>query len=346
MNKDILFEMLNTNSVSGKEIELQKKLIKHYDSNMDTYITDETGNLAHIINPESEFKVLLAGHIDEIGLVVTGFTPDGYLKVTNAGGVYPSSYLGHQVLVYTKKGTLSGAVVTTRELIKKSDISVSNITIDIGVSSKEEASNYVAIGDTITFDVQPKLMLGDKLSARALDDRIGAFIILEATKKAKELGCKIGAYAASTVGEETTKRGAYFMAARVQPNLAIIVDVTFASDYPGVNQYESGEVNLGKGPVLCMSSIINDKINDRLIEVANNNNIPYQMETFVGRTGTDADQIHFTNNGIPLALVSLPLRNMHTPAETCDLKDVEYSIDLIAKFLVELNNGINLNPFE
>lgn len=345
MDKQFFYEMLKTDSVSGDEIKLQKKVLKHYQPIADQQLTDETGNVINVVNPDSPIKVLMSGHIDEIGLVVTGYTNDGFLKVVNAGGIYVSSYLGHQVIVHTKQKEIYGVVVCTRSLAKKSDVTVGDLAIDIGASNQKQASELVHIGDTITFDSHIREMLDGKISARAIDDRGGAFIILEAMKKAKEKGSKIGIYASTSVGEETSMRGAYFAAARVKPTMGIIVDVTYSSDYPGVNDYDSGHVELGKGPVLCCSSIVNKKINEKLKAIACELKIPYQIETFVGRTGTDADKIHFADRGIPVALVSLPLRYMHTPSETCHEEDIQNSIDLIAEFLCQIDETFNLDPF-
>ena len=188
-------------------------------------------------------------------------------------------------------------------------------------------------------------MLNGYLSARAVDDRGCAFIILEALKLAKEKGCKIGVYAATTVGEETTMRGAYWAGSAVQPDVAIAVDVTFASDYPGTSAKDSGSVKLGKGPVICNSSIANRKVNDLLKVCATAKGIPYQMESYMGRTGTDADKIHFTGTGVTTALLSLPLRYMHSPSEVCHLDDMEHSIQLLAEFLCRIDENTDLDPF-
>ena len=183
------------------------------------------------------------------------------------------------------------------------------------------------------------------LCARAIDDRGGAFIVLEALKKAKEMGCKIGVYAATTVGEETTMRGAYWAGAAVQPNVAIAVDVTFANDYPGTDAKDSGSVKLGKGPVICNSSIANRRVNDLLKACAAEKGLPYQMESYMGRTGTDADKLHFTGTGVTTALLSLPLRYMHSPSEVCHIQDIEHAIKLLGTFLCTINEDTNLDPF-
>ena len=188
-------------------------------------------------------------------------------------------------------------------------------------------------------------MLNGFLSARAIDDRGGAFIVLEALKRAKALGCKIGVYAATTVGEETTMRGAHWAGSAVNPDVAIAVDVTFASDHPGADPKDSGSVQLGKGPVICNSSIVSRKVNDLLKDCARESGIPFQVESYMGRTGTDADKIHFANSGVTTALLSLPLRYMHSPCEVCHLDDVENAIELLARFLCRIDENTDLDPF-
>ncbi len=345
MDLDFLKEMLRTNSVSGHEVTLQKKVLAHYGHDMDEMRTDYTGNVIGVINPQYETKVLLSGHIDEIGLIITGVDEGGFIHVMNAGGIYASTYLGHQVVIDHQGKRVYGNVVITRELAKK-DVKASDLLVDIGIRSKDEVLKHVSIGDPITFDTPIRELLDHQLTSRAIDDRGGAFIVMEAVKKAKQLGCKCGAYASSSVGEETSMRGAYFAASGTKPTMAIVVDVTFATDYPGTKPFESGKVELGKGPVLCHSSIINDKMNALMIQIANERQIPYQEEVFVGRTGTDADRIHFANEGIPLCLVSLPVRYMHSPNETCNTKDIQACIDLIAYFLCAIDNDTDIDLFK
>ena len=344
MNKDFLYTMLDSMSVSGYEIALQKKIINHMANHCDEVITDYAGNVICAINPDAPFKVLLTGHIDEIGLVITNIHSDGFLKVEKVGGIMPSVFPGHQVVVYGYKQVVYGSVVHCRTS-DKSDFKVGDLVIDIGAKNAEDARRYVREGDAIHIHSYHCEMINGFLSARALDDRSGAFIILEALKRAKDKGCKIGAYAATTVGEETTMNGAYWAAEKVKPNVGIAVDVTYAQDYPGANPDSTGNVCLGKGPVICYGTIVSKKINELLCSCAENKAIPYQMETCVGRTGTDIDKMHFTAGGIVTALVSLPLRYMHTPAEVCSLDDIENSIELLSEFLCSIDEYTNIDPF-
>lgn len=345
MNKEFLYTMLSTMSVSGHEIGLQKKVIEEMTPYCDRIDTDYTGNVVSVINPDAKFRVMLAGHIDEIGLVVTLIQKDGMLRVSNAGGVRAVTYPGHQVVVHGHGGTVYGAVVFVKGQAK-ADMQAGDLIIDIGAKDEEDARKYVQEGDPIHLNTYYQEMLNGHLSARAIDDRGGAFIILEALKRAKDKGCKIGVYAATTVGEETGMRGAHWAASRVRPNLGIAVDVTFAQDYPGADPKLNGEIQLGKGPVICNSSIVNKKVNALMRAIAEEKGIPYQMETFIGRTGTDADKIHFAMEGFPTALLSLPLRYMHSPSEVCHLDDVENSIELLSELLCCIDENTDIDPFK
>ena len=344
MNQEFLFEMLDTMSVSGHEIGLQKKVIKEMTPYADQIRTDKTGNVICVLNPEADFKVLLAGHIDEIGLIITQIQGDGLLRVAKSGGIYTRTYPGHQVVVHGYAGKVFGTVINHHGM-DKGDLKPGDLYIDIGAKDAEDARKYVREGDPIHLNTYHQEMLNGLLSARAVDDRGGAFIILEALKRAKELGCEIGVYAATTTGEETTMRGAYWAASKVAPNIAIAVDVTYATDYPGAEAKESGDVKLGGGPVLCNSSIVSRKVNEILMNCAKEAGIPYQMESYMGRTGTDADKIHFTGTGVTTALVSLPLRYMHSPSEVCHMDDIQYSIDLLVAFLCRIDENTDLDPF-
>ena len=306
--------------------------------------TDATGNVISVLNPDAPFKVMLAAHIDEIGLIVTHIQENGLVRVARAGGIRPLVYPGHQVVLCGYKDTVYGAVVHN-DAMQKKELKAEDLIIDIGAKDAAEAREHIREGDPVHLNTYHQELLNGHLCARAIDDRGCAFIILEALKRAKDLGCKVGVYCATTVGEETTMRGAYWAAARVEPDVAIAVDVTYAQDYPGADPVESGDVKLGKGPTLCNGSMANRKLNDLLRAVAKEHDLPTQEESFVGRTGTDADKIHFVGRGITTALLSLPLRYMHAPAEVCSLKDVESAIELLARFLCAIGPETDLDPF-
>ncbi|MBQ7059362.1 MAG: M20/M25/M40 family metallo-hydrolase [Firmicutes bacterium] len=345
MNKEFLFDLLSTGSVSGNEAELEKKIYDYMQDKADQVSVDELGNVTAALNPSASFKVLLAGHADEIGLMVTAVGSDGTLMVTKIGGIYTNTYPGHKVRIYTKNGVIYGAVANSREISRNKELKDSDLRIDIGAKDKEDALKYVELGDTVTFDTDVREMLNDCITGRALDDRIGAYIVMEALTEAKKKGAVVGCYSVTTTGEETTGNGAYFTASRVKPNIAIAVDVTYTSDNCGISEAVSGDVAVGKGPVICNNPSIHKKLNARLRECAKKLNMTVQTEAANGHTGTDGDTMHFTGIGVPFALVSIPLRYMHNPDEVGSLKDIQDCIDLLAEFFVSCSPDMDLKPF-
>ena len=276
MSKEFLYTLLDSMSVSGHEIPLQKKVIAEMTPHCDKIITDYTGNVVCVLNPDAPFKVMLAAHIDEIGLIVTHIQPDGLLRVSKSGGIFPGVYPGHQVAVHGYAQTVYGAVVRSKDM-DKADLKADELYIDIGAKDAADARKYVQEGDPVHMNTYHQEMINGFLSARGIDDRGCAYIILEALKRAKAMDCSVGVYAATTVGEETTGRGSYWVGSAIRPDVAIVTDVTFASDYPGVDAKQSGEVKLGCGGVLCNSSIGSRKVNDLLKAVAKEHNIPIRV---------------------------------------------------------------------
>ena len=236
---------------------------------------------------------------------------------------------------------VSGVVATSADLLKKDKIEASDLLVDIGAATKEEAQQVVSIGDPVCADVGVRELQNDCFTCRALDDRTGAFVVLEAAKEAAEAGAKLGIYAATTVGEETSGRGAYYASARIKPDCAIAVDVTWASDAPGTDPADTGEVKLGGGPVLCIASVVNKKMNALLQRTAEELGIAVQWEIATGRTGTDGDTANRAGEGIPMALVSIPLRYMHSSVEVGSWKDIEDCIHLLSGFLVRLSEEMD-----
>ena len=345
MNKAFLFDLLKTGSVSGNEADLEKKIFDYMQGKADLVTVDALGNVTAAVNPDAAFKVLATGHADEIGLMVSAIANDGTLMVTKIGGIYPTTYPGHKVRVYTKNGVIYGAVANSRDIAKNNDLKASSLRIDIGAKDREDAQKYVELGDTVTFDTDIRELLNDRISGRALDDRIGAFIVMEALAEAKKKGASVGCYAVATTGEETTGNGAYFSASRIQPDIAIAVDVTYTSDNCGISEAESGDISLDKGPVLCNNPSIHKKVNAQLRACARKLEIDVQTEAASGYTGTDGDIMHKTGLSVPFALVSIPLRYMHNPAEVGSLKDIQGCIDLLAEFFVSCTADMNLKPF-
>lgn len=332
--EEFLTALLNSISVSGYEEPLQRIVEREMQGYAEEIRRDEMHNLTCVLNPESQTRIMLSAHADEIGLMISNITEKGTLQVIARGGIVPQTYPGRQVCIKNSRGRLVyGVVEACRDLFKKNDLHTKDFLVDIGVENRGEALKYVAPGDPIVPDTHIRKMANGRFTARALDDKIGVYIIMEAMKRAKALGCSQGVYAVSTVGEETTKSGAYWTSTRIKPTAAIVVDVTYTSDCLGMNPAETGTVHLGKGPVLCNSPIVAKSLNEKLEKTAGKAGIPVQREAAGRLSYTDGDKIHFTNEGVPIVLVSVPLRYMHMPSEVADEKDVEGCIELIAQFL-------------
>lgn len=343
MNHQLLSDMISAPSPSGREWALQKFLHEHYKNDFDRFETDAQGTLTAIHNEGAPFKVLLAGHADEISLVVTGYNGDGTLQVMRNGGVRTKLYIGCKVRVLTENGTIYGVMGTNSGLQKKDSVDADDLFVDIGCMSKEEAEKAAPKGSYIVHDTDVRPLQNGRFAGRAFDDRIGVYVIFEAAKKAAAAGTKACVLCTATTGEETTGRGAYFAASRLKPDCAVSVDVTYATDYKGAD--EGGNIELGKGGAICLGSVPNARLNALLAECAKELDLPVQYEVFPGRTGTDSDTMLRTGEGVPQALFSIPLRYMHSPAEVLDEKDVDAMVDVLALFLQKMDETIDFRPF-
>ena len=345
MDREFLLKLLDTVSVSGNEEANQQNALAYASSFADECRTDAVGNVIAVVDPQAERRVLLCGHMDEIGFRVTYIDEKGFLRVQKAGGVNPKLYIGAPMQVIhetyadgkTTYTRVNGVGAVLDDLLKKEEVKDADLVVDIGADSRDEAQKLVSVGDSVCADTQPRALLNDRISCRALDDKAGAFVILEAARLAHERGASCGIYANTVVGEETTGRGAYFAASNVKPDCAIIVDVTWASDAPDGDPAQTGEIRLGGGPVLCLSGMTNKALNRRLGSVAAEKGIPLQYEVAGGRTYTDGDTVLKTAAGVPIALVSIPLRYMHSSVEVASWKDIEQCIELIAGFLCDMD---------
>ncbi|WP_330949719.1 M20/M25/M40 family metallo-hydrolase [Virgibacillus sp. MG-45] len=348
LNKDFLLELLKTPSPSSCEMEIQKKWMHYVDAFADEIITDNAGNAIGVLNPQASFKVLLAGHCDEIGLVVNRIDENGFLHFDKIGGINPKAAVGMKVTVLGYNAHVTGVIGVNAQHHGglKNDFDLEDLFIDCGYSSKEEAEEYVQIGDLAVYKTDPEILQDRYVAGRGLDNRTGAFIVAEVLRRLKEKGCRVGVYAASTVNEETNMGGAYFAAAGIEPTMAIACDVTFATDYPGVNKNKHGDVKLEKGPVLAKGAPINVKINRLLEKAAQKLQLNVQYELTPRMTGTDADKMRLTGRGVPVSLVSLPLRYMHSPVETASFKDIEEEIELLVTMIADLTGKESLNPLE
>ena len=348
MDKQLLIKMLNTPSPSGFELGIQKMLIEELKEVDEAVYTHHSYTCVHAINPTSPFKVMLLAHIDEIGLIIEKVLDNGICKLTNIGSVRPQMYLGQRVWVikFDEKGnyqTIEG-VIGYCPNYNKGEISVCDLNLDLGVSSKEEALKLVDIGDVVLCQNKVVELPNNLIASRALDDKIGAFIAIEVLKKLKSL-TKLGVYFASTVGEETTKRGAIFACEMIKPTITISLDVGSSTDVAYRADF-THDVKLGGGPIITIASNANLKMVNLLKKVATKYHIPYQYAVEISKTYTDFDEAYKLNGGIPSELISIPLRYMHSSVEVCSLDDVFYTIDLLCQFILNLGENETFDPFD
>lgn len=343
---DFLLTLLNTPSPSGSEEDIQRKWLHYTKPFADEQRADGAGNAISIINPEGALKIMLAGHCDEIGFMVKEIDADGYIRVEKLGGISHKPALGMKVDILGDKEIVTGVFGVNAEHQGGTGdgFSFSDLFIDCGASNREEIAKLISIGDTAVYHRSPELLFGNKISGRGLDNRTGAFIAAETIKRLKQKTFPSSVAAVSTVNEETNMGGAYYAGAAFQPDLAIVIDVTFAYDYPGSNRGGQPEVKLGGGPVLALGPPVNKKAGHGLKKAAEKEGINIQYELTPRQTGTDADKIRYTGSGITTVNVSLPLRYMHSPVETASLEDIEDVITLLAAYIEDLGADTSFKP--
>lgn len=299
--------------------------------------SDTHGNSFAVINPNGSPKVMLAGHIDEIGLMVTYIDDSGYLYFTGIGGWDTQVLPGQRVNIKTGTGLVSGVIgrrpihlLSVEE--RKKVVEFSDLWIDIGAKNKEDASTIVSIGDPAVIQYGMESLMNNMLVGRGFDDRIGAYVVLEALRLLSEMGADMAVYAVATAQEEIGTRGAKTSVYGINPDIGIAVDVGFATDTPGalVDKKKVGDIKMGEGPVIVRGANINPVLFEMFTKTAESERIPFQVEACPGVTGTDARDIQATRQGVPTALIGIPNRYMHSPCELIHLHDVDHASKLIA----------------
>ncbi|MFV1884627.1 MAG: M20/M25/M40 family metallo-hydrolase [Balneola sp.] len=349
-----LEELLITPSPTGYEKAGVQVWKNYVDEFADEVVTDAYGSCAAKINTSGDVAtVLLEAHCDEIGMVVQHITEQGFVYVNKLGGSDSTIARAKKVFIHNKKGRVVGVTGNTAihlQVTKNGggkEPAWKDIYVDIGVSSKEEALKLVQIGDPITYASDSEFLNDEILTGRALDNRIGGYIIAEALRKIskKKKDLKVNVIALNSIQEEVGGFGARMMSYRFMPDVAIVTDVTHATDTPGIDQKENGTVLLGEGPTIQHGGANHPKLVEFLEEVCEKAKIEVQHEATSIRTGTDTDSIFYQQTGIPSALVSLPLRYMHSPVEVCSMKDVENLISIMVEAVLAMRPDQNFTVF-
>lgn len=338
MLKEFLFEVCSTQIVSGFEHINGNILKKYFEPYTDSLEKDKVGSYIFKQDGNNDKKIMLAAHIDEIGLMVTKILDNGFLSFTSVGGINSASLVAQDVTVYGKEN-IFGVIgikpphVTPEEERSKS-LKIKDLYIDTGYS-KEKLESIVKVGNIATINREPISLQGSVVSAKAFDDRACVAVMLETAKELKKLSHKSNIYYAATAQEETGCRGAITASYKVNPDIAIVLDVDFGMA-PGM---PTETCELGKGPIVAFGGRLNPKLTKKFIEVCKLYNYPMQYEATPGSTGTDTESVQINREGVPCILLSIPLRYMHTSVETIDIKDVEITGKAIARFINELDNS-------
>lgn len=338
--------LLNTPSPSGFETRGQKLWVEYVSQFADKVETDAYGNAFATLNPDGDPSVLFSGHVDEIGLMISHISDEGFLYFKGIGGVDRTLIRGQRLTIHGAKGPVPGITGLLAIHLQEPDDrnkvpEMHAMYIDIGVSSRKEAEKLVRIGDPVTYTAGFEELAGGRFAARGCDNRIGAWTAAEGLRLAsldrKKLKARI--VAVSTIQEENGLYGASMAGYSVHPDAALVVDVTHATDIPNCSKPKHGEVFLGKGPVISLGSVNHPVINERLREVAAKNKIPLQAEANPRWTGTDADAIFKQKGGIPTVSIGVPNRYMHSPVEMIQYSDLERTAELLAGFALSAKKG-------
>ena len=346
-----LEELLNTSSPSGFEEEIASCYKKYLAPFADRVYNDVTGNTFGVLNEKSDFKVMLAGHYDEIGLQITYISDEGLLYFRNVGGIDKLTMPGIEVDIITENhGKISGIIgkkpihmLTPQERDKAMELK--ELWIDIGANDKKDAEKLITIGDPVSFKANYARMGKYRIKSKGMDDKIGAFVIAEAFRELSKRELNIGLYCVGTVQEELGLRGATTSAFGIQPNVGIAVDVGFATDTPDMDKKVLGESKMGGGPLLARNADNNPILGRLLRKTAKKNKIAIQEKAgYRASGGTDTAQIQMTGSGVATALISIPNRYMHTPVEICDIRDIEGAIKLIVETVASLKPNDSFIP--
>ena len=321
-----------TNSVeSNQTVPKSGIFVPRFSISTDTY-----GNSIATLNPwrSGGNTIMLCAHIDEVGMMINYINDEGFLYISQIGGVEATILPAQRVIVHNKNGPINGVIGRRPYHLADEDddeeVKFHNVFVDIGAKDRDDALTLVSVGDPITFDASYRELANNRVVARGLDDRMGAWVVAEVIRRLAEKNShRVPVVGVTTIQEENGAYGATMVVNKVKPDVAIAIDVTHATDVPDVSKEKHGDCKLGEGPVLSVGSVSHKKVNELLEQVATQERIPIQKQISPCWTGTDGDAVFLENGGIPTGLVSVPNRYMHSPVEIIQLDDLENAVKLI-----------------
>ncbi|MDF7810304.1 M42 family metallopeptidase [Hymenobacter sp. YC55] len=350
---DFLQKYLNNPSPTGFEKEGQKIWLDYIKPYIDEYFVDTYGTVVGVINPEAKYKVVIEAHADEISYFVNFITESGFLYLRRNGGSDPLVAPSKRVNIHTAKGIVKAVfgwpAIHVRKVEQDKAPTIETVFLDCGASSKEEVEEMgIHVGSVVTFEDE-FMVLNDKFYVgRALDNRVGGFMIAEVARMLKENGNTLpyGLYIVNAVQEEIGLRGAEMVAHRIQPDVAIITDVTHDTQSPMYEKKTAGDLFCGKGPVITYGPAVQNNLRDLILRTAQEAEIPFQRAAATRATGTDTDAFAYSGAGVASALISLPLKYMHTTVETVHKDDVENVTKLIYETLLRIEDNHDFRYFK
>lgn len=341
-----LKDYLNNPSPTGFESEGQKMWLKYISPYIDEHFVDTYGTVVGVINPSAPYKVVIEAHADEISWFVHYITKDGFIYLKRNGGSDHQIAPSKRVNIHTDRGVVKGIfgwpAIHVRDAAKEETPTLKNIFLDLGCKNEKEVEELgVHVGCVVTYDDEFMELNNRYFVGRALDNRVGGFMIAEVARLLKENKTKLpfGLYIVNAVQEEVGLNGATMIAHRIKPNAAIITDVCHDTQTPMMNKIASGDLACGKGPVLSYGPAVQNNLLKVIIDAAKKENIAFQRQAASRSTGTDTDAFAYSNDGVASALISLPLRYMHTTVESVHKEDVENVIKLIIASLKNIKNN-------
>ena len=351
-SRDFLFKYLNNAAPTGFEMEGQKIWLDYVKPYVDDHVVDTYGSVYGVINPDAKYKVVIEAHADEISWFVNYITDKGYIYVVRNGGSDHQIAPSLRVNLHTKDGVVKGvfgwpAIHVRKE--KEDNPTLKNICIDVGAESKEEVEKMgIHVGTVATFQDELFEMNNKYFVGRALDNRAGGFMIAEVVRRISENKVKLpfGLYVVNAVQEEIGLRGAEMISRRIKPDVAIVTDVTHDTQSPMYDKITSGDMTAGQGPSVTYGPAVQNNLRDMILDVAEKNKIPYQRMAASRTTGTDTDAFAYSDIGVASALISLPLKYMHTTVETVHKEDVENVIKLIYESVIQIKDGQDFTYFK
>ena len=346
---ELLKQLLATPSPSGFERPVQNVIREVMADCADRITTDLHGNVIVAKNPDAKFRVMLAGHCDQIGMLVNYIDSEGFIYAGGIGGWDPQVLLGQRMTIWTNDGPIHGviarkAIHLLTEEERKQVPKLKDLWIDIGASSKDEVQKLVRVGDPITLDLVYRPLRNNLAISPGMDDKVGLWVVMEAFRRAASGPLDCGLFSVSTVQEEIGLRGAQTSAFSVDPHVGIAVDVTHATDCPTIDKKQEGEIKLNGGPVIYRGPNMNPVVVERLIATAQANSLPYQLSANGRATGTDANTMQISRGGVATGLVSIPNRYMHSPVEMISLEDIDRAADLLAAFIKGIKADDDFRP--